>query len=232
MPENNTKKIILYHGSEDIIDAPAFGKGKKNNDYGRGFYCTESEDLAKEWACGKGNNGYANKYSFDTEGLDILNLNSDDFNILNWLALLTQNRSYWQKNSISEQAKNYLRESFLIDISEYDVIIGYRADDSYFSFAQDFVAGAISLRKLSEAMHLGLLGEQIVLKSKKAFQQISFISAEEASAEIYYSKKYQRDLAARRAYRNTKSSPDDINDIFMIDIMREEMKNGDPRLRY
>ena len=54
--------------------------------------------------------------------------------------------------------------TFLLDISEYDVIIGYRADDSYFSFAQDFVAGVISLQKLSEAMQLGKLGEQIVLK--------------------------------------------------------------------
>lgn len=42
----------------------------------------------------------------------------------------------------------------------------------YFSFAQDFVAGVISLEKLSEAMRLGKLGEQIVLKSPKAFDQI------------------------------------------------------------
>ena len=27
-------KIILYHGSEKIIENPIFGAGKKNNDFG------------------------------------------------------------------------------------------------------------------------------------------------------------------------------------------------------
>ena len=40
----------LYHGSKDIIEHPRYGAGKPYNDYGRGFYCTESLDLAKEWA--------------------------------------------------------------------------------------------------------------------------------------------------------------------------------------
>ena len=39
--------ITLYHGSEQLIEEPTFGKGKGNNDFGLGFYCTESEDLAK-----------------------------------------------------------------------------------------------------------------------------------------------------------------------------------------
>lgn len=60
---------------------------------------------------------------------------------------------------------------------KYDVIIGYRADDSYFSFAQDFLNNAISLRKLSRAMNLGKLGLQTVLKSERAFAQITFQQA-------------------------------------------------------
>ena len=69
----------------------------------------------------------------------------------------------------------YLLSFFLPDISKYDFLIGYRADDSYFSFAQDFVAGAISYRQLGEAMRLGKLGEQIVLMSKRAFERIKYI---------------------------------------------------------
>ena len=44
------KKITLFHGSEKVIEHPVFGAGKKHNDFGLGFYCTESEALAKEWA--------------------------------------------------------------------------------------------------------------------------------------------------------------------------------------
>ena len=170
-------------------------------------------------------------YDANLEGLRILNLNAPNYNILNWLAILTRYRTYWQNGSIAEEAKDYLQQHFFVDPSAFDVIIGYRADDSYFTFAQDFVAGAISLSKLSEAMRLGKLGEQIVFKSQAAFKRIRFVRAEPASAAIFYEKKTARDREARQAYRNTKRSPDGINELFMLDIMREGIQNGDPRLR-
>ena len=141
--------MIVYHGSDHIIEMPKYNSSKRTNDYGYGFYTTESIELAKEWACGDGRDGFVNKYVLDTEGLSILDLNSPEYSILNWLAILAKYRSYWQKGSIAEEAKNYLQRNFLIDPSPYDMIIGCRADDSYFTFAQDFVSGAISLAKLS-----------------------------------------------------------------------------------
>ena len=223
--------MIVYHGSDHIIEIPVYNGSKRTNDYGYGFYTTESIELAMEWACSKNRDGFANSYEADLSGLSVLNLNSPEYNILNWLAILARYRSYWQKNSIAEDAKEYLRQNFFIDPAPYDVIIGYRADDSYFSFAQDFVAGAISLRKLSEAMRLGKLGEQIVFKSKTSFSHIHFTGAEPADAATYYEKKTIRDREAQRAYRSSKRSPDSINELFMIDIMREAIKNDDPRLR-
>lgn len=223
-------KKILYHGSENIIELPQHGKGARTNDYGRGFYCTEEPELAKEWACAKNTDGFVNQYEMDLTGLRILNLNDDQYCILNWLALLARYRTYWQRGSISEEAKHYIQEHFLIDISSYDVIIGYRADDSYFSFAQDFVAGTISYEKLSEAMRLGKLGEQIVLKSERAFGQIKFLGSENVYADEYFTKKMNRDRQARKEYRQAKKTKADINELFILDIMREGMKNGDARL--
>lgn len=220
----------LFHGSVAVIEQPVFGKGARNNDYGRGFYCTEEIELAREWACSRQKNGYVNEYEFNMAGLNILNLNDPEYNILNWLALLAENRTYWQRGSIAEEAKKYIKENFLPDISGYDVIIGYRADDSYFSFAQDFVAGVISLEKLSEAMRLGKLGEQIVLKSERAFQNIRFTGSESVDAEIYYIKKREREKDARWEYRMRKSQKADIHELFILDIMREGMKNDDTRL--
>ena len=223
--------MLVYHGSDHIINVPVFNGSKRTNDYGYGFYTTENIELAKEWACSDNHDGFANCYEVTLENLSILNLNNPQYNILNWLAILAKYRTYWQNGSVAEEAKDYLQQNFFIDPAEYDVIIGYRADDSYFTFAQDFVSGTISLTKLSEAMHLGKLGEQIVFKSQKSFSQIRFINAEPASATDYYEKKTIRDREARRAYRNTKKSSDSINELFMIDIMREGIKNGDPRLR-
>ena len=223
--------MIVYHGSNRIIEKPVYNGSRRTNDYGYGFYTTESLELAKEWACGAGQDGYANRYELTLDGLSILNLNSPEYSILNWLAILARYRSYWQKGSIAEEAKEYLQKNFFIDPTPYDVIIGNRADDSYFTFAQDFVAGAISLAKLSEAMRLGKLGEQIVLKSERAFTQIQFLGAEPADAETYYEKKSRRDREARQEYRRTKQNADGIDELYMLDIMRGGIKNGDPRLR-
>lgn len=222
--------VRLYHGSEVIVEKPEFGKGARHNDYGKGFYCTENPELAREWACAKQKNGYVNIYDMDMSGLSALNLNDPQYNILNWLAILADNRTYWQNGSISEDAKDYIKTHFLLDISVYDVIIGYRADDSYFSFAQDFVAGVISLEKLSEAMRLGKLGEQIVLKSPKAFGQIEFVGCENVDVDVYYARKIERERDARREYRKRKREKADIHELYIIDIMREEMTNGDARL--
>ena len=223
--------MIVYHGSDHIIETPLYNGSKRTNDYGYGFYTTENKELAMEWACSDNRDGFANIYELNTDGLHILNLNDSQYTILNWLAVLTKYRNYWQSGSVAEEAKNYLQKNFFVDPSGYDIVIGYRADDSYFSFAQDFVSGAISLRKLSEAMRLGKLGEQVVLKSKKSFSQIRFIDAEAAAAEIYFEKKSIRDRDARRAYRLSRKEAENINELYMLDIMREEIRNGDPRLR-
>lgn len=223
--------MLVYHGSDHIIEAPVYKGSKRTNDYGYGFYTTESKALAMEWACADNRDGFANCYEADFDGLQVLNLNAPEYNILNWLAILAKYRTYWQNSSVAEEAKEYLRQHFFIDLSPYDVIIGYRADDSYFTFAQDFVSGVIPLSKLSEAMHLGRLGEQIVFKSSAAFSHIRFLGAEPADAATWYEKKVTRDREARRAYRRTKKSSNMVDELFMIDIMREKIENGDPRLR-
>ncbi|MCR5467495.1 MAG: DUF3990 domain-containing protein, partial [Lachnospiraceae bacterium] len=155
----------------------------------------------------------------------------EPYSILNWLAVLTKHRTYWQNSSISAEAKEYLQENFFVNITEFDIIKGYRADDSFFSFAQDFVSGAIPLSKLKRAMHLGELGEQIVLKSEKAFSQIKYVGYEEAEASIYYALKNGRDAKARREYRKDKAGFSNKDELFMLDIMRGNIKNGDPRIQ-
>ena len=113
-----------------------------------------------------------------------------------------------------------------------DLIKGYRADDSYFSYAQSFVHNALPLRSLSKALMLGKLGEQTVLISEKAFAGIEFINAEPVEKELYYPKFISRDTKARQDYqteiKKTKSYRDDI---FVMDIIREEIKNDDSRIQ-
>lgn len=223
-------KLVLYHGSSEIIEKPIFGKGKTYNDYGRGFYCTESMELAKEWACTEGIDGYANQYEMETDGLKILNLSSGEYTILHWLTLLMTYRKLRLSTPIMKKGAEWLKEHFYVNIEAYDAIIGYRADDSYFSFARAFVSNQISLEQLSHAMKLGKLGEQFVLKSPKAFEKIRFVSYETADNTIYYARRKVRDEGARSTFF-AELEKEDMNGIYIRDIIREEVKADDPRLR-
>ena len=220
----------LYHGSDKIIEKPAFGKGKPFNDYGLGFYCTEDFDLAGEWAVSAKRDGYINEYSIDTRRLSVLDLNASDYCILDWLEVLLENRRFDIQSDFGEEASGYLRANFGADYGRYDLIKGYRADDSYFSFAQDFLNNAISLSTLEKAMKLGLLGEQIVLKSKKAFSALTFRKAYNAESITYYPGKEKRDAKARNDYKTLRRQPWKKGEIYMMHILEKEMKRDDLRI--
>lgn len=227
------RDLIIYHGSQQIVEKPRYGKGKTYNDYGQGFYCTESIELAKEWACPVKKDGYANKYVLHTDDLNVMHLTRGNFNILNWLAMLMQNRKFDINNNVGASAREYLLMKFLPDTTDVDVMVGYRADDSYFSFAEDFVNNTISLRDLNMAMQLGTLGEQIVLLSPTAFEQIDFVEYEIADYRKYYYKRTQRDQQARTDYQQHKKDLSMLrDDLFMLDIIRKDMSSDDPILQY
>ena len=224
-------KLTIYHGSSKIIERPDFGTGNPHNDYGLGFYCTESMELAKEWASSTETDGFANQYQLNLTGLSTLSLTSGDYHILNWLSVLLENRRFRIDGAIAQQAKAYISENFSVDYKQYDIIRGYRADDSYFSFANAFLNNTISVTQLEKAMVLGKLGEQIVLMSQKAFASIEFVNTIPAPNEIYLPKKLARDTAARKDFQQEKARGSILTEKYILDIMREGWKNDDERLQ-
>lgn len=222
------KMITLFHGSKKIIETPTFGEGKKTNDFGLGFYCTESDGLAKEWAVSSLRDGFSNRYTLDTEYMKILNLNSPDYTILNWIAILVEHRLFTIKTPVARRAKRYLIDNFGINVNAYDLITGYRADDSYFDYAESFLNNAISVEQLANAMRLGKLGEQIVLKSKFAFSRLQFEGFEVAEKEEFYVLRKSRDDEANRLYLEMLEEEND--GLYIQDIIRGGITNDDPRI--
>ena len=222
------KLMTVYHGSKQIVEVPTFGLGRKNNDFGLGFYCTESNDLAKEWAVSSLSDGFSNRYTLDTEYLNILNLNSPDYSVLNWMAVLVQHRLFSIKAPIARRAKQYLIDKFGINVNAFDLIVGYRADDSYFDFAEAFLNNTITVEQLSRAMRLGKLGEQVVLKSQFAFSKIKYEGFEAAHKEQFYDLRKSRDDEARQTYLDILEKEHD--GIYILDILRGGISNDDPRI--
>lgn len=222
------KIITLFHGSEKVIEVPSFGEGKRNNDFGLGFYCTETENLAKEWAVSSLRDGFCNRYTLDTEYMKILNLNSPDYTILNWIAVLVEHRLFSIRTPIARRAKKYLIDNFGINVNAFDIVTGYRADDSYFDYAESFLNNAISVEQLAAAMKLGKLGEQIVLKSQFAFSCIRFEGFDVAEKEEFYVLRKARDDEANRLYLELLEEESD--GLYIQDIIRGGISNDDSRI--
>lgn len=209
--------INLYHGSWEIVHQPKFGLGRMDNDYGQGFYCTEDIELAREWACSEKSTAWCNHYQLDCSDLSVLDLSTDDFSPLEWLALLINNRNINLDNALARRGAEWLVGNYLVDISNYDIIVGYRADDSFFKIARSFINNSLPLEALNSSLRSGELGIQYTVKSQRAFNSLSFVKAELVDHRKYHSRRLARSQAANDKVFNNDEL---LDGTFLADLMR------------
>lgn len=192
-------KIVLFHGTSDEIVKPTYGLGDEKHDYGKGFYLTDNEDLAKEWAVCRPTetNGWVHQFELETKGLKILNF--QDYHVLAWLAELMKHRSAADSKRYRMLADKFI-DKYGIDTSEYDVIKGWRANASYFYIAKEFVRDNIDIDLLEELLSLGELGIQYCIKTELAYARLVEIKNNVFSVDYAtFNDKYnQRDITARK----------------------------------
>jgi len=214
--------IHIYHGSPDSNLIPVYNGGKEYHDYGKGFYCVEDIESAKEWACQHNELtvSYIYAYKLDLTGLIVFDFN--DFAPVYWLSTLASHRYVSKEGALLKQRRERFIESFHIDYSKADVIKGWRANDQYFAYLRDFLRMDISYEAVIEAMKLGDLGQQIVLVSERAYSncsQTNKIAIEKEDYKEYFTKYFKRDLLARSAMDNTRDiSGSSIEDLIQRGI--------------
>ena len=207
----------IYHGSKLKIEKPVNHGSKITNDYGPAFYLTRDLESAKEWSCRNNSIGVVNVYDFRTENLKILDLTK--YSVLNWLAILLHNRLLTDhfKNQFDNRIK-YLIDNYYIDLNDYDLVIGYRADDAYFRFPLDFVSGNITLEQLKESFMLGEMGIQYVVLSEKGISHLKFKESI-ISEEEYIGKYYQ---SVNNATERYDKLPKDTEGTYITDLIRKK----------
>ena len=194
-------KIILYHGSQNEKITPRFGLGNEKHDYGKGFYLTESMDLAKEWAVCRPEelNGWMHKFELEIEGLNILDFQKKD--VLTWLAELMKHRDAGDSKRYRVLSKKFI-EKYGIDTDGYDVIKGWRANASYFYIAKAFVRDEVDIDILEELLSLGGLGVQYYIKTKKAYKELTEISEDLQSVPFErFNEKYNEQRIWSRIFK-------------------------------
>ncbi|MBQ0008743.1 MAG: DUF3990 domain-containing protein [Firmicutes bacterium] len=219
--------MILFHGSNAIIETPVQYGSSKDNDYGPSFYVTVNNFSGKIWACKNEQVGYVNKYFIRNDlfnDLTMLDLtNKDKFSVLTWLAILMHFRKLDERfKKLYENRIKWL-EKYYIEVTDYDVIKGFRADDSYFKFPLCFINGTLSYEKLCKVYKLGNLGIQYAIMSKKAISGLKFLDAKECD-ESFVGKYKDIVTDATRQFNEILNEPINDNETFIMDLMKNDDK--------
>lgn len=217
--------MVFYHGSKKIIKTPLENGSNPTNDYGPAFYVTTDLESAKSWACRNDSVGVVNKYSVRNTtfaSFRVLDLtNKDKYSVLNWLAILMHFRTLDSSFKKNNQIVLEWLSKYYIDISEYDVIIGFRADDSYFRFPIRFISNDLAFEDLEEVFLSGNLGVQYCFVSKHAIESLKFENVLECDFSFlghYYSiiKK------ASDEFDVLINKPRDPRKTYILDLMRKD----------
>ena len=215
----------IYHGSKEIIKQPVCKGSNQENDYGPAFYLTLDFDAAKSWACKNEILGLVNIYDIDKnkfKELKILDLtNKEKYSVLNWLAILMHFRKIDPHFFITNKESIEWLKKYYIDVDCYDVIVGFRADDSYFRFPLSFINNSLAFEDLEYVFKLGKLGIQYAFISEKALNLLKFkksVECEESFIGDYYSKISE----ATKVFNELVHRPKSISKHYIIDLMRQE----------
>lgn len=217
--------MIIYHGSKQIIEKPILKGSNASNDYGPAFYMSLDLDAAKSWACRNNSIGIVNKYSiseFKFKNFKILDLRDKErYSVLNWIAILMHFRSlddsFIKKNKLVLEWLN----KFYIDVDQYDVVIGYRADDAYFRFPAKFISNDLSLEDLENTFKLGNLGVQYAFISKRAIDSLKFITSIECD-EQYLGHYFKTVNEATFKFDELLQVERDPRKTYVLDLMRKD----------
>ena len=152
--------LRLYHTGFHERRSPDIRAGRKNADFGQGYYLTPDRDFAERWATErKGETTFVNAYELETDGLQILELTRGQV----WFDYIFQNRA-GQPDAMPE----------------YDVVIGPVANDTLYDLTTSgFLSRETSLRILA----LGPAYTQAVIKTDRAAAQLRFLEARKLHSE-------------------------------------------------
>ena len=192
----------LYHGSPEESFRPQFGLGNDEHDYGRGFYTTPYVELGREWAVGhqEGKDGWLHVYDVDLTGLKVFDF--VEVGVLAWLAELMKHRAADDSPAYMKDSARFIAK-YGVDLSDYDVVRGWRADASYFFIAQQFVRNQLDVTALDAMLRLGDLGVQYFFRSRRSFDALQEIDGEKepVRGSVYRMKYDERDRLARAHMR-------------------------------
>lgn len=157
--------MIVYHGSDTVVDNPKILEAKRPLDFGGGFYVTTSKEQAEKWAIkvayrNANNHRCINRYEFDIEKAKA-ELKVICFAIADekWLDFICTNR-------------------LGIGTGDYDIVIGPVADDKVYRVVVEYENGDTDKETALKKLKTEQLCDQILFHTKKALEYLKYIETE------------------------------------------------------
>ena len=148
--------MILYHGSNAIVENPEIRKAKYNKDFYFGFYCTRYQEQAERWATRYGKKGYVNQYEYEpNEKLNYLLFEEMTEEWLDFIVACRQGKSH-----------------------KYDIVEGPMADDTIYNYIQNYIDGKISRAAFWELAKFNHPTHQISFHTISALDTLKYIGSE------------------------------------------------------
>lgn len=147
------EKIIVYHGSPQIVETPEIRIAKFNKDFYFGFYCTIMREQAQRWATRYGQIGYVNLYEYSPDkNLKILRFEEMTEEWLDFIAACRAGKAH-----------------------DYDIVEGPMADDTIFNYVQGFIDGKYSRAAFWELARFKYPMHQISFHTARALTTLKFL---------------------------------------------------------
>ena len=151
--------MILYHGSNAIVDKPKIIQSDRALDFGAGFYLTTDLEQAKRWAKlttqrRKTGKAIVSVFNFEQENMKIFNILKFTSANKDWLEFVANNRRKIQNDE------------------GYDVIIGPVADDNTMPVITLYLRGDYSTEEAINRLLTQRLKDQVVFKNEKSLQAL------------------------------------------------------------
>lgn len=149
-------RILLYHTGFYVLENPDIHFGKKNADFGQGFYLSDNEEFSHRWAKSRANQKtYINTYELTLSGLKVKVFDRDE----QWFRYIFDNRSGKPDS-----------------LQDYDVIIGPIANDTIYDVMGITTSGYLTDADSLQLLKLGPAYHQITIKSPLAKENLKWIN--------------------------------------------------------
>ncbi len=154
---------LLFHGAKDAIEgAISAVYGRRNNDFGQGFYAGESYEQALSFVSGY-DNSKVYYLAFDPEGLTCRKYSVNQ----EWMMTIA-----YYRGAFGQYKNHPVIEQLIKQSRDCDYIIAPIADNRMFQIIDSFAAGEITDEQCRHCLAATNLGNQYVFINQKAVEQL------------------------------------------------------------